>query len=120
MLDHVTVNVSDFQASRRFYAAALEPLGYAVAYEWETGCGLGTGQGNPQMWIRQEGEPGGPVHFAFVASSQEAVQAFHEAALAAGGTDNGPPGIREQYSPTYYAAFAHDPDGNNVEAVHMG
>lgn len=111
MLDHITVTVGDFGRSKAFYERALAPLGYAVGYEWETGAGF-----DPDFWIR-EGERTAPVHVAFQAAERRLVHAFHEAALAAGGVDNGAPGLREQYGPTYYAAFVHDPDGNNVEAV---
>ncbi len=116
MLDHITVTVADFHRSKAFYAGALAPLGYSVAYEWETGAGFSSGEGIPDFWIRQ-GDRTAPLHVAFGVPERQLVHAFHEAALAAGGTDNGAPGPREQYGPTYYAAFVHDPDGNNVEAV---
>jgi catechol 2,3-dioxygenase-like lactoylglutathione lyase family enzyme len=116
MLDHITVTVADFGRSKAFYASALAALGYSVGYEWETGAGFGSGEGIPDFWIK-EGERTAPVHVAFQASARQLVHDFHEAALAAGGIDNGAPGPREQYGPTYYAAFVHDPDGNNVEAV---
>lgn len=119
MIDHVSINVSDLEASRSFYTAALRPLGYSVSFEWDAGCGLGTGEGNPPLWLIQEDPVGGPVHLAFAAPSRDAVGEFHEAALGAGGKDNGAPGVRERYGPTYYAAYAYDPDGNNVEAVCM-
>jgi catechol 2,3-dioxygenase-like lactoylglutathione lyase family enzyme len=120
-LDHVGVEVTDFAASRAFYERALEPLGIGVVMEWgETMAGFGV-PGRPSFWIRRAGEApvSGPLHVAFHAADRARVDAFHEAALAAGGRDNGPPGPRE-YHPSYYGAFVLDPDGNNVEAVcHM-
>lgn len=116
-LDHVAFDVSDLAASRRFYAAALGPWG---AREVTSGDAFGYGpEGSEDLWIAP-GTPGPPLHIALAASSREIVDAFHAAALAAGGRDNGSPGIRPQYHPDYYAAFALDPDGNNVEAVHHG
>jgi catechol 2,3-dioxygenase-like lactoylglutathione lyase family enzyme len=119
MIDHVSLQVSDYPRSKDFYVAALEPLGYELLREFE-GRVAGFGRdGKPAFWIR-EGEPAGPIHIAFEASDSEAVEAFYAAALAAGGTDNGPPGLRTIYHPGYYGAFVHDPDGNNAEAVHHG
>jgi len=116
MFDHVTLNIRSYARGRAFYEKALEPLGYSVGYEWEKGCGFGVGDA-VDFWIREEGAPSGPTHVAFRISDRRAVAAFHEAGLAAGGRDNGAPGPRPQYGPTYYAAFVLDPDGNNVEAV---
>ena len=116
MLDHITVTVADFARSKAFYTRALAPLGYSVGYEWETGCGFEDGDGIPDFWIR-EGDRTSPVHVAFGVPERQLVHDFHAAALAAKGVDNGAPGPREQYGPTYYAAFVHDPDGNNIEAV---
>ncbi len=116
VLDHVGVVVSDFDASRAFYTRALEPLGFGVVMEYPGAAAFGR-PGRPQFWIRGGGEVSGPIHIAFHAADRERVHAFHEAALAAGGTDNGGPGLREHYHPTYYGAFVLDPDGNNVEAV---
>ena len=115
--DHVGIEVADFAASRAFYERALEPLGIGVVMEWGEGfVGFGV-PGRPSFWIRQaRGTTSGPVHLAFHATDRQRVHAFHAAALAAGGTDNGPPGLRE-YHPNYYGAFVLDPDGNNVEAV---
>jgi catechol 2,3-dioxygenase-like lactoylglutathione lyase family enzyme len=122
VFDHVGLNVRDFPASRAFYEQALEPLGYRVVYdgsEWN-GAGFGTSEDRPEFWVMQREPFGSGTHVAFHASNRETVDAFHAAGLAAGGTDNGAPGIREQYHPTYYAAFVLDPDGNNVEAVCHG
>jgi catechol 2,3-dioxygenase-like lactoylglutathione lyase family enzyme len=124
MLDHLGITVKDFARSRAFYEAALKPLGAAVvmavtaeetggAYE---GVGIGVG-GRPSFWVSRAGPASGPIHVAFAAPDRAAVQAFHAAALAAGGRDNGAPGLRPDYHPNYYAAFVFDLDGNNVEAV---
>ncbi len=116
MLDHVGIPVSDFERSKRFYEEALSPLGYELIMEPRPGAaGLGR-SGKPDFWIGQ-GEPGHPVHVAFAAADRASVKAFHEAAVAAGGRDNGRPGLRPEYHPSYYGAFVLDPDGNNVEAV---
>jgi catechol 2,3-dioxygenase-like lactoylglutathione lyase family enzyme len=117
MIDHTGVNVSDLEESRRFYAAALAPLGYELLHEFHgTVAGFGE-QGKPDFWIAQ-GEPDTPrVHVAFRADNRQKVDAFYEAALGAGGRDNGAPGLRPQYHPDYYGAFVLDPDGHNVEAV---
>ena len=116
VVDHVGFEVRDLAESRRFYDAALEPLGFGAVVGHGDLVGIG-GPRMPQVWIR-EGEPGGPVHVAFHADSREAVDAFYAAGLAAGGTDNGAPGLRPQYHAGYYGAYVLDPDGNNVEAVH--
>jgi catechol 2,3-dioxygenase-like lactoylglutathione lyase family enzyme len=116
MIDHVTANVGDFGQAKRFYEQALAPLGYSVQMEFPDAAGFGTGQGIPDFWISSKPDRGA-THVAFTAPDRAAVDAFHEAALAAGGADNGAPGIRAHYHETYYAAFVHDPDGNNVEAV---
>ena len=120
MLDHTGIQVSDLPASRAFYERVLEPLGFAVVMDLaEQIQAVGFGRrGRPWFWIRgAKGEASGPIHIAFHATDRERVDRFHEAALAAGATDNGPPGLREHYHPTYYGAFVLDPDGNNVEAV---
>jgi catechol 2,3-dioxygenase-like lactoylglutathione lyase family enzyme len=125
MIDHTGFNVSDFARSKRFYLKALEPLGYGICLEFEEAAGFGSEQGKGDdpggdFWI-SEGEPQTPrTHVAFRATSEEEVQAFHRAALEAGGTDNGAPGERPHYHPGYYAAFVLDPDGFNVEAVYHG
>lgn len=128
MLDHLDIHVSDLQRSRAFYAAALAPLGFRIIEERPgLGVSLGVAAGfgrssNPSgdLWLRRA-QPGEPrPHFAFAAETREAVDAFHAAALAAGGQDNGRPGLRS-YSPGYYAAFVLDPDRYNIEAVcHLG
>ena len=116
MLDHVVIRVSDFEQSKRFYAEALSPLGYELLREPSvSAAGFGR-QGKPEFWISQ-GDQGQPVHIAFAAEDRARVDAFHEEALAAGGRNNGGPGLRPKYHPSYYAAFVFDPDGNNIEAV---
>ena len=116
MLDHVAIRVSDFEQSKRFYAEALSPLGYELLMEPSvSAAGFGR-QGKPEFWIGQ-GDPGQPVHIAFAASDRASVDAFHEEALAAGGRNNGGPGLRPEYHQSYYAAYVFDPDGNNIEAV---
>jgi catechol 2,3-dioxygenase-like lactoylglutathione lyase family enzyme len=122
MLDHVGIEVSDLTASRAFYEAALEPLGISPLVEFEgvgTGFGKETEQGpRPFFWIGERGRaPVSGVHVAFGVRSTEQVDAFHAAAVAAGGADNGAPGPRPIYHPGYYGAFVLDPDGNNIEAV---
>ena len=117
MLDHVSVNVRDLAASRRFYEKSLEPLGYGVIMEFDAEmAGFGR-EGKPSFWIVRREPLGGQTHVAFQARERAAVSAFHAAALAAGGTDNGPPGLRPDYHEQYFAAFTLDPDGNNIEAV---
>ncbi len=118
MLDHVGINVSDYERSRDFYTRALAPLGYELMMEPMPGLG---GLGKPPMpdfWIAEPREPTTRnVHIALSAPDRATVDAFHAAALEAGGTDNGAPGVREIYHPNYYGAFVLDPDGNNIEAV---
>ncbi|HTW69076.1 MAG TPA: VOC family protein [Acetobacteraceae bacterium] len=115
-LDHVSLRVGDLQRSRAFYTAALAPLGIAVLFDGGSYVGFGK-LGKPQFWLNPGGTPSGPTHVAFVAATRAEVRAFHEAALAAGGTDNGAPGLRPHYHADYYGAFVLDPDGNNAEAV---
>jgi catechol 2,3-dioxygenase-like lactoylglutathione lyase family enzyme len=123
MIDHTGVTVGDFAASRAFYARALAPLGYVTLMELPaaaTGHGDVAGFGiapKPDFWIAGGAPNVPPVHVAFRAASRAAVDAFHAAALAAGGRDNGPPGLRPHYHANYYAAFVLDPDGHNIEAV---
>jgi len=117
MLDHIGFNVSDFTASLRFYEAALKPLGYIVVASGEQWAMIGGKLGGSRLWIGKYGPVATPIHLAWAADSRDQVEAFFNAALAAGGRDNGGPGLRPNYSPTYYAAFVFDPDGNNVEAV---
>lgn len=119
MIDHVVLNVRDLEASRKFYVAALAPLGYSVVMDFPEGVGFGIA-GKPDFWIARRGDAHTAVHVAFASERNDAVDAFHAAALAAGGRDNGAPGIREQYHPGYYGAFVFDPDGNNIEAVCHG
>ena len=117
MLDHLGLNVSDYAHSKAFYERALAPLGLTFMMEpvAETG-GFGDGR-MPFFWISTRGPASTGVHVAFTVDDRETVDAFHAAALAAGGTDNGGPGVREIHHPNYYGAFVIDPDGNNVEAV---
>jgi catechol 2,3-dioxygenase-like lactoylglutathione lyase family enzyme len=116
VLDHVSLPVSDLERSKRFYEKALSPLGYELIMEHRI-SGVGFGQsGKPDFWIRQ-GELGASVHVAFASEDRATVAAFHEGAMAAGGRDNGKPGLRPEYHSTYYGAYVLDPDGNNIEAV---
>jgi catechol 2,3-dioxygenase-like lactoylglutathione lyase family enzyme len=115
MLDHLGIGVSDLAASRRFYEQALAPLDYELVLEVPKAVGLGA-SGKPDFWL-EERPRGEPIHVAFAARDRSVVDAFHAAGLAAGGRDNGAPGVREHYHPTYYGAYVLDPDGNNVEAV---
>lgn len=122
MLDHAGFPVSDYSRSKAFYLQALAPLGYVLVMEVQQddndspAAGFGAG-GKPDFWIGGEGGLQRPIHIAITAQSRAAVDAFHRAALAAGGKDNGAPGLRPHYHPNYYAAFVHDPDGHNIEAV---
>jgi len=125
MLDHLTLLVSDFHRSLDFYTAALAPLGYGVIMHLKPeeipglpfeGAGLGA-QGKPDLWLRSSAERIAPTHVAFAAPDRKTVDAFHAAALKAGATDNGAPGLRPHYHPNYYGAFVLDPDGYNIEAV---
>ncbi len=116
MIDHLTLKVKDVRTARAFYAAALAPLGYEVLVEHEGVVGMGADK-HPDLWIGQDPENARPAHVAFTAPSRKAVDAFHAAALAAGAKDNGRPGVRPEYHPTYYAAFVLDEDGHNIEAV---
>lgn len=113
LVDHVHLRVGDLDASRRFYRAVLESLGLAFTYEAKDAFAC------DELWVDRADGPVSRVHLAFQASSREAVRAFHDAALSAGGRDHGGPGERA-YHPGYYAAFALDPDGNNIEAVFHG
>jgi len=118
MIDHTGVNVHDYETSRLFYQQALAPLGYGLMMEYEDAAGFGT-DGVPDFWI--EGTHGASnelhTHVAFRAETRHAVDEFYQAAIAAGGQDNGRPGLRDDYGPDYYAAYVLDPDGNNIEAV---
>jgi catechol 2,3-dioxygenase-like lactoylglutathione lyase family enzyme len=124
MLDHVGIAVKDARRSRAFYDAALAPLDIEMLMEvgpehtgsGGTACGYGRGQ-NPFFWFGDNEKVGEGFHVAFTADSRRLVDAFYEAALTAGGTDNGAPGLRPHYHPNYYGAFVLDPDGHNVEVV---
>ncbi|WP_426956764.1 VOC family protein [Muricoccus radiodurans] len=119
MLDHLGFAVADYARSRAFYSAALAACGWGIHSEDANSIMFGP-EGRPQLWIGAPeiaGKPPGHIHFAVQAATRAAVDAFHAAALAAGGADNGAPGLRAQYHPNYYAAFVIDPDGHNVEAV---
>ncbi|WP_374299691.1 VOC family protein [Ferrovibrio sp.] len=120
MFDHVSIGVRDLAASGRFYDAVLLPLGYKRLYEGAHG--LGYGRTRPQFWLDTSpspvpDDPKSGLHICFRADTRSAVDAFHAIALAQGGRDNGAPGLRPQYTPTYYAGFAFDPDGYRIEAV---
>jgi catechol 2,3-dioxygenase-like lactoylglutathione lyase family enzyme len=118
VFDHVGLNVQDYAATRAFYEQALAPLGWKVVMAFDEWKAAGFGEADkPDFWISQREPYGTGTHVAFAAADRATVDAFHAAALAAGGTDNGAPGIREMYHPAYYGAFVLDPDGNNVEAV---
>ena len=128
ILDHVGLNVGDYQRSKAFYTKVLAPLGIAPLMEFGEACGFGR-DGKPDFWIGKG--PSSyqtpeqlrvitPTHLAFKARSRAEVEAFHAAAIEAGGKDFGAPGLRPIYHPNYYGAFALDPDGHNVEAVFHG
>jgi catechol 2,3-dioxygenase-like lactoylglutathione lyase family enzyme len=122
MIDHIGFAVSDYARAKAFYERALAPLGYVLVMEVQQdendakAAGFGA-NGKPDFWIGGEGKLNLPVHIAITAKDRAAVDAFYKAAMAAGGTDNGPPGIRAHYHPNYYGAFVLDPDGHNIEAV---
>jgi catechol 2,3-dioxygenase-like lactoylglutathione lyase family enzyme len=124
MIDHIGFPVSDYAKSKAFYTQALAPLGYTLVMEIDAertesrapAAGFGAG-GKPDFWIGGEGGLEKPVHAAIVAKDRASVDAFHRAALAAGGKDNGAPGLRPHYHANYYGAFVLDPDGHNIEAV---
>ncbi|WP_084199853.1 VOC family protein [Noviherbaspirillum autotrophicum] len=126
MIDHTGVVVSDFDKSKQFYLAALAPIGFSLLAEFPasvTGHTDVAGFGEPpkpEFWISRGTPNHPPVHVAFRVSSRSLVDAFYRAAIDAGGTDNGPPGIRAHYHPNYYGAFVLDPDGHNIEAVCHG
>jgi catechol 2,3-dioxygenase-like lactoylglutathione lyase family enzyme len=114
MLDHIGLAVSDVAKSKTFFVSALAPLGYKVLMDFGQEA-VGMGADRPDFWIAK-----GPVaksHVAFAAPNRAAVKAFYDAAISAGGKDNGAPGLRTQYHPTYYGAFVYDRDGNNIEVV---
>jgi catechol 2,3-dioxygenase-like lactoylglutathione lyase family enzyme len=122
MLDHIGFPVSDYARAKTFYLQALAPLGYTLIMEVEQqesdfpAAGFGA-DGKPDFWIGGEGALNKPLHVAFAADDRATVDAFYRAAMAAGGRDNGPPGVRPHYHADYYGAFVLDPDGHNIEAV---
>ena len=124
MIDHVGFPVSDYERAKAFYTEALAPLGITLVMEVgpeQTGgkvraCGFGK-SGKPEFWIGSDGKTTPPMHIAFVVETRAEVRAFYEAALRAGGRDNGAPGVRPQYHAHYYGAFVFDIDGHNIEAV---
>jgi len=117
MYDHIGLKVKDLAASVRFYEGALAPLGHVLCSRDDAGAGFGP-RNAPALWLYlAKRVAGSGVHVAFGAADRAAVDRFHQAGLKAGGRDNGAPGLRADYSPSYYAAFLLDPDGNNVEAV---
>ncbi|HEX4351543.1 MAG TPA: VOC family protein [Polyangiales bacterium] len=127
-LDHITLVVSDYDRSKKFYERALSPLGITAIMEFGQACGFGHAQ-KPEFWIGagpasfhtpEQLRTITPIHVAFVARSRTEVDAFHAAALAAGGSDFGAPGLRPHYHPGYYGAFVLDPDGHDIEAVFHG
>ena len=123
MIDHLGMSVSDYERAKAFYARALAPLDYSLIMEVtaeQTGHGAAAGfgaGGKPDFWIGGEGAMNKPVHVAISAKDRATVDAFYKAAMAAGGRDNGPPGLRPHYHANYYGAFVLDPDGHNIEAV---
>jgi catechol 2,3-dioxygenase-like lactoylglutathione lyase family enzyme len=121
MIDHISIAVRDLKAAERFYAALLAPLGMSKLREWPDKA-IGFGKKHPEFWLNARADMArlpddSGVHVCLRAREAAAVDAFHAAALAAGGTSDGAPGIREKYHPSYYAAFIRDPDGNRIEAV---
>ena len=117
MYDHVGIRVTNLDASIRFYVAALAPLGYVLCTKDASGAGFGP-KGEPALWLHlHKGDAASGAHVAFRAPDHAAIGKFHSEGIKAGGRDNGAPGPRKDYSPTYFAAFLIDPDGNNVEAV---
>jgi catechol 2,3-dioxygenase-like lactoylglutathione lyase family enzyme len=134
MLDHISLRVADYDRSKAFYQAALAPLGFVLAMESDSGAGFRKGY-IPSFWVKPGKPPtnsivepaqlggcgGAAIHVGFTAENRAAVDAFHQAAVAAGGKDNGAPRLCPEYHPNYYGAFVLDPDGYNIEAVcHKG
>ena len=116
MFDHVGFGVTNYAASKAFFLKALEPLGVVVVMEGQYGLGLGQ-RGKPSLWLHETTGKPAPLHIAFTADNRQQVDDFHRAALAAGGKDNGAPGLRPHYHANYYGAFVIGPDGHNIEAV---
>jgi catechol 2,3-dioxygenase-like lactoylglutathione lyase family enzyme len=116
VFDHIGFNVTDFPKAKEFLVRSLRPLGIGITMEGEGWAMIGRkGEGN--LWFGSFGGSPGPIHMAFAAKSREDVRQFYAAAIAAGGQDNGAPGLRPQYHPNYYGAFVIGPDGHNIEAV---
>jgi catechol 2,3-dioxygenase-like lactoylglutathione lyase family enzyme len=123
MLDHVSIGVRDIANAKRFYDAAMKPLGFACLSADDSSLGYGKEAAGFWIYAAERPVPDDPksgLHFCFVAPSRASVAAFHTAALANGGRDNGKPGVRKDYGPHYYAAFVFDPDGYRLEAHHEG
>ena len=116
IIDHIGLAVEDYEKSKEFFCQALAPLGIELVMEVQGRAGFGR-NGKPELWFGVHTEKQRPLHIALVADNREQVRAFYKAALAAGGKNNGPPGIREIYHPNYYGAFVISPDGHNIEAV---
>lgn len=116
IIDHIGLAISDVEKSKLFYSKCLAPLGIELVMEWDGWVGFGK-DGKPELWFGEDMDAQLPMHIAFLAENREQVKQFYAAALAAGGRDNGEPGIREIYHPDYYGAFVLDPDGHNIEAV---
>jgi catechol 2,3-dioxygenase-like lactoylglutathione lyase family enzyme len=116
MFDHVVFGVSDYAASKAFFLKALEPIGMAVVHEGKAGIEL-SADGKVSLCLFQTDEKPAHLHLAFVAENRQQVDAFHRAALEAGGKDHGAPGVRANYNANYYAAFVIGPDGHNIEVV---
>jgi catechol 2,3-dioxygenase-like lactoylglutathione lyase family enzyme len=123
MIDHISIGISDVSRTKAFYSAALNPLGYSLLSEGEDSLGYGKDQ--VRLWTNLAGKPVAPdpdsgLHICFVAPTRGSVDAFHKAALARGGRENGTPGLRADYGDNYYAAFVIDPDGYRIEAYCSG
>jgi catechol 2,3-dioxygenase-like lactoylglutathione lyase family enzyme len=116
MFDHIGFGVTNLSESKAFFLKALRPLGVEVAMEGPYGVGMGR-NGKPSLWLYETDEQPASLHLAFAADSRKQVDDFYEAAMTAGGKDNGAPGLRPHYHPSYYGAFVIGPDGHNVEAV---
>lgn len=124
LINHVKLSVEDGERALIFYEAALAPLGISLVLKVDPAKTQGGGNlfglgsdGYPVIWLSENGKANTPIHLAFTAVDRKTVDAFHAAAVASGGRDNGVPGIRDRYHRTYYAAYVHDPDGNNIEVV---
>jgi catechol 2,3-dioxygenase-like lactoylglutathione lyase family enzyme len=121
MYSHITLGTNDYPAAERFYDAVMAVLGHPKLFKVPGSCAYGETTG-PKLFIvppfdGQPARPGNGVHAAFIAKSRSVVDEFHRVALAHGGTDEGPPGLRPHYHPNYYGAYVRDPDGNKLQAV---